>query len=262
MQQIRFPFAVRLIGFLPHEAMALGVQLAAIRATGGVGCTYFRLDEDNLSDLRPALMIGSGAAAESSSPYPRIAKPVKGEQLLAALDELVARRADALSRLEASDVVTVPERRRRERAEQDARNPADYAHLRRAPVDGGVLIVDKDAALADYTTELLSRRQVAVHWVKDEVSAVALCRRQKISLVLVNTSVAGLDPYRLCETVKRGITERMTVVFLVGVNFSYDQARARAVGCDGFLNKPLTGGHVVSVMKKFLPSLTRWTRPA
>lgn len=280
MHRTRFPFAVRLIGFPEHEALAIGVHLAGAGRRPDAGCSYFRLEDDNLQDpdlfivnadepkamvalnylgpsnLRPALLVGATPPDSSHTSYSYVPKPIHAERLIPALDQLVGRRADALSRLEASDIVTVPERRRRDRSESDG-TPADYAHLRRPPVNGGVVIVDKDAALADYMTELLSRRQVSVHWVADEIAAVALCRRQKVSLVMVNTSTPGIDPYRLCETIKRGVADRITVIFLVGTNFSYDQTRAHNTGCDGFLNKPLTSTLVVSVMKKFLPSLSR-----
>src|SRR5690606_17951721 len=135
---------------------------------------YFILDEDNLQDpdlylvkgddpralanlaarhpsiLRPALLIGTPA---TPLPYKTIAGRIESATLVAALDELVEQRADALARLEASDVVLVPERRRRDRAIQPA-DPAVFERMRvRRPEKGMVLVVDRTPALYEYLRE-------------------------------------------------------------------------------------------------------------
>jgi CheY-like chemotaxis protein len=114
---------------------------------------------------------------------------------------------------------------------------------------------DPDLFLVNGTERkaLLARRKVSVNWVEDEAAVLDYCREVKISLVMINTSTPRVDPYRLCEAIKNSTAERVTVIFLVGRSFSYDQALARQHGCDGFLNKPVTGKCLVSVFKKFLP---------
>ena len=266
----RFPFAVRLIGFSSEEAIVIGAKFAEKRSKG---YSYFFLPEDNLQDpdlflanasewkalvalsylgpsaVRPVLLVGS---PEIELPYARVPSPVKWPQLFDALDELIEKRADTLSRLEASDVVTVPERRRRNRLDVDLTDPGDYVRMRRPPVIGGVLIMDKNASLSDYVARLLERRKVLVSWSDDETAALDFCRTSKISLVMINTSTPKVDPYRLCEAIKTNIAEKATVIFLVGKSFTYDQVLARQVECDGFLNKPVTSNCLVSVFKKFL----------
>lgn len=266
-----FPFAVRLIGFSAEESAAMDEKFAEKRSKG---YRYFCLPEDNLQDpdlflananewkalvalsylgpsaVRPVLLVGT---PEIELPYARVPSPIKWPQLLNALDELIELRADTLSRLEASDVVTVPERRRRDRLDVDLTDPGEYVRMRRPPVIGGVLIIDKNASLSDYVASLLARRNVPVKWSDNETAALDFCRKSKISMVLVNTSTPKVDPYRLCEAIKTNIAERATVVFLVGKSFVYEQTRARQAGCDGFLNKPVTGNGLVSIFKKFLP---------
>lgn len=267
----RFPFAVRMIGFLPEETAAIANKFSENRSKG---YSYFCLAEDNLQDpdlflanasewkalvalsylgpsaVRPVLLVGT---PEIEMPHPRTESPIKWPQLLNELDALIEQRADTLSRLEASDVVTVPERRRRDRLDVDLTDPGEYVRMRRPPVIGGVLIIDKNAALSDYVANLLARRKVPVNWADDEAAGLDYCRKSKVSLVMVNTSTPKVDPYRLCEAIKTNIAARATVIFFVGKSFTYDQALARHVGCDGFLNKPVTSNCLVSVFKKFLP---------
>jgi CheY-like chemotaxis protein len=271
MPNSRFPFAVRLIGFSPEDAVSIEKNFAEKRSKG---YRYFSLPEDNLQDpdlflanasewkalvalsylgpsaVRPVLLVGT---PEIELPYARVSDPIKWPEMLEALDQLIEKRADTLSRLEASDVITVPERRRRDRLDPDSADPADYMRMRRPPLIGGVLIIDKNPAFSDYAGGLLARRNVPVNWVDAESAALDFCRKSKISLVMINTSTPKVDPYRLCESIKTTIAERATVIFLVGKSFTYDQPLARQVGCDGFLNKPVTGNCLISVFKKFLP---------
>lgn len=268
-----FPFAVRLIGFSDQELDAFE---AGFEEGRGKGYAYFRLEEDNLqdpdlyivnadelkalvtladlkpSDVRPALLIGSPVV---DLPYPRVTRPIEWGVVFEALDELIEKRADALSRLEASDVVTVPERRRRDRLDLDLTDPAEYEKMRtRIPSDGVVLVVDKTSALRDYLSDLLSRQKVPVAWVSDEVEAVELCKQESIAVVMINTSTPGVDPYRLCWAIKeKDSTVKTAVIFLVSKPFEYDLEQARYVGADGFLNKPLASHHLITVLKKFLP---------
>ncbi|HEV2612474.1 MAG TPA: response regulator [Noviherbaspirillum sp.] len=244
----------------------------------GKGYGYFRLQEDNLRDpdiylanglslralvrlsdlrpsgVRPALLVGK---PDLELPYPYIGQPVEWHRLFEALDDMVEKRADALSRLEASDVVTVPERRRRDRLDLDLRDPAEYERMRaKLPENGMVLVVDKNPMLSDHLGKMVARYRLMVDWVSNEAEAVAFCKQQSVAILIVNTSTASIDAYRLCRTVKDNQPGlKIAVIFLTGRNFSYDLARAREAGADGYLTKPLVSQHLLSALKKFLPNV-------
>jgi CheY-like chemotaxis protein len=244
----------------------------------GKGYGYFRLQEDNLRDpdiylanglslralvrlsdlrpsgVRPALLVGK---PDLELPYPYIDQPIEWHKLFEALDDLVEKRADALSKLEASDIVTVPERRRRDRLDLDLRDPAEYERMRaKLPENGMVLVVDKNPVLSDHLQKMVTRYQLAVDWVNDEAEAIAFCTRQSVGILIINTSTANVDAYRLCRTVKDNQPGmRIAVILLTGQSFSYDLARARDAGADGYLVKPLVSHHLISALKKFLPNM-------
>ena len=272
MSSQTFPFAVRVIGFTGDEEKAFDEHFAARR---GRGFSYIRLEEGNLqdpdlyiangtqlkalvtladlrpSDVRPAMLVGR---PDLDLDYPWVDAPLRCEQLFEALDGLVEKRADALSRLEASDIVAVPERRRRDRLDLDLTDPAEYERMRAmVPPDGALLVVDKAPALRDYLSDLLARQKMQVLWVNNEVEAVEICKRDKVAVVMINTSTPEVDPYRLCWAVKeKNSPIRVAVMFLVSKPFVYDVEQARFVGADGFLKKPLASHHLIKALKKFL----------
>jgi PleD family two-component response regulator len=174
------------------------------------------------------------------------------------LDKLIEKRADALSRLEASDIITVPERRRRERLD-GGNGISEYQRMRRKlPLSGGILVVDRNRIFSDHLAELLSRYKLPVGYADKEETTVGICHERRIAVAMVNTSVPEVDPYHLCRQIrKESCVENTIVIFLVSRPFVYDAVMADEAGADGFLNKPLASHHLISVLKKFLPSIVR-----
>lgn len=273
MSKQAFPFAVRLLGFDPGARSHIAALLSRDRERG---FRYVALEEDELqdpdlhlvdaddlralaeaaalpaADLRPVLLAGEPAV---DFPCACIPKPVDAGALLAGLDALVERRADALSRLQASDVVLVSERRRRPRPDVDLGDPARYEQMRRKiPEDGVVLVIDRRPALSDAVTAMLGRYDIEVVRVDSENDAVRLREQRQVSLLLINTSTPQVDPYRLCWALQeQGSRARAACVLLVGPGFVYDREQARFAGVDGFLRKPLAPPALLSVLRRYLP---------
>ncbi len=266
-----------MIGFAEQEADAIA---ASFEEEHGKSYGYFRLLDDNLqdpdlylvnadelralvtlsdltpTDARPALLVGR---PNLDLPYPCLTRPLQHNRLFQALDALIEKRADALSRLNASGIVSVPERRRRDRLDLDLTDPTEYRNMRAEnPSKGGILLIDKNPAFRDYVSELLVKHNIPVVWVKDESNALDLCEEHQISVVLVNTSTPGIEPYDLAIDIKTISALHATkVVFLVGKPFVYDVERARKSKVDGFMNKPIASHHLLAVLRKFIPALSR-----
>lgn len=265
--------AIRFIGFQAQEASILEATLA-VEQSGHH--RYFRLPEGSLQDvnlfmangddlaalatlaalgpseLRPALLIGKPPL---DLPYPWVPRPIRWGYLFEVLDQVVAKRQASLARLEAAGRITVPERRRRGRVDFDLTDPAKYMDMRRrAPVASAVLVVDKTPVFANYLADLLRPHSVSVVWVGSAVAALEDRMQQVWSLVLINTETPEVQPYQLCDEIKKRSNGTHTaVVFLVDKAFSYDRVKAEIVGCDGFLVKPLSSQQLVPVLDKFLP---------
>ena len=169
------------------------------------------------------------------------------------LEELLQRRAESLAVLNARGMAVITERRRNPRLDFDVTDPAEYVKLRKPPPSGAILIIDKGGALRDHLARLLGERKVTIEWTDSAAAAVRLCEETPVSLVLINTSTPGIDPYGLTAAIKaqKG-GQRIAVVLLVGPSFHYQSARAMAAGARGILDKPVADRHLLATVKKLM----------
>lgn len=267
----KYPFAIRLTGFDSDERPRLANALAKAPVHGP---GYFCLLEDSLQDpdltitngddlkslarlmaspptaLEPAIVVGN---AVLDFPYPRLPRPIDLPRLFDMLDELLHRRADAQGHLTARGLPFLTERRREPRLDLDVTDPREYAIRRKPPPKGAVLIVDKGASLRDHMDKLMGEGRLSIDWTDSAATAVRLCEQTPVSVVLVNTSTPGIDPYGLTSAIKAQRNgARIAVVLLIGASFHYHSLRGRAAGVRGVLDKPIADRHLVAVMKKLL----------
>lgn len=262
---------MRLMGFTTADAATIGAALAQAPASGpAYSCLLdaslqepdlFVANGDNLKaiaelvalspgSVQPALVIG---AAPADLPYAQLARPFNAEQLWRQMELLVAQRADAVARLTARGIGPIPERRRKVRLDLDVTDPAEYARQRRGPPDGAVLIVDQRGALRDHLARLLGARKRAIEWTDSAGTALRLCEETPVALVIINTSMPGIDPYGLCAAIKDGPDgARIAVVLLVGPASPYDAVRGKAAGVRGVLDKPVGDRHLLGAVKRLL----------
>jgi CheY-like chemotaxis protein len=271
MHAPKYPFAVRLVGFAPAESAHIETLLAKAPhagpsyfclldaslqepdlyiANGDDPGTAARLDTAHSGPLQPAVAIG-GAAGELACP--RLARPLSSFQLYEALAELLEQRAQALALLTARGLPFVSERRRHPRLDLDLADPARYLSRRQPPPSGAVLIIDKGGAFRDHVAQVLGPAKLPIEWTDSAPTAVRLCDETPVSLVMINTSTPGIDPYALCSNIKaQGGAGRTAVVFLVSPAFRYDSVRAQDAGVRGLLDKPVADRHLVAALQKLL----------
>jgi CheY-like chemotaxis protein len=270
MHAPRTPFAVRLIGFPQDDCVQLAAMLARPPAAGPA---YFCLLDDSLQEpdlylanggdpqalerldgaqpgpLQPAVVLGR---ADGKVTWPCLAWPTDCGRLHSLLAQIMSRRERALGLL-AAPVKPLEVDRRRHARLGDGADVDGFGIVRQEPPSGAVLIIDKGGAFRDHVAEVLGTRKLPVEWTDSAPTAVRLCDETPVSLVMINTSTPGIDPYALCSAIKsQGGAGRTAVIFLVSRNFRYDSARARDVGVRGLLDKPVADRHLVAALHKLL----------
>lgn len=272
MPQKTATIAIRLLGFSAKEEETFSTVLAVAREKGYLytclknGCVQdpdmYLVNAENiqaiatLSDLNPGealpvLLIGQ---PEIDLPYEIMPRPIRWRNIFGILDGLIDRRDLLLTTLAAHTSVTVHERRRHKRLDLDLTDPVVYQKLRQRPMaKGGILVIDKDTQFREYVAMMMDRYGITVTLASDERSALLLDRNNQHALTLINTSTPGVDPYRLCEALKKqNQGHKTSVIFLLDKGQEYKQIMAEKVGCDGYLIKPLSRHVLVRTIKKFL----------
>jgi CheY-like chemotaxis protein len=271
MQTTKYPFSVRLIGFSPVESGQLAALLAQAPDSGpAYSCLHddslqepdlflangdhipalARLASMNPSAIQPAAIIGDAVV---DLPLPQLQRPLRAATIFPVLANMVEQRADALANVTSIGWPAVPERRRRERIDFDLTDQSVYTSKRRAPQTGAVLVVDQGDILRDRVVKLLGKRKLPVESCDSASDALRLCIEQPVSVVLVNGSAPGIDPYSLCSSIKALPNgAKIAVVFLVDAAFPYNSVRARAAGARGLLDKPVADRHLLGSLQKLL----------
>lgn len=266
-----FSFGVRLIGFSPAETAQITAALAQAPAHGpAYSCLleaslqepdFFIGNGDDLKAMatlvastpgavQPALVIGQ---APADLGFPPLSRPIDPQHLCALMARLADERADAIARLSARGMPVVPERRRNLRLDLDVTDPLEHAAQRRGPVDGAILILDQRGALRDHIARLLGTGARSVEWTDSPLAVYRLCEETPVALVLINTSMPGIDPYEVCARIKAAPeAARIAVVLLAGVSSPYDPARGEAAGVRGILDKPVADRHLLGALKRLL----------
>lgn len=262
------PYTVRLLGFEPDEWHHLDALLTHC-PEGGMAFTclddaclhepdFYIADVDgpvgraaltraNPGPVQPAIVV---SRVSSPLPFPRVARPFVRAQLHSLLAEMVCRRTQALALLRGS--AHVPERRRHPRIEAP-RVDAAWQHRRQAARYGAVLILDNGGAFRDHVARLLGGRRMAIEWTDSAPMAMKLCDETHVSLVMIDTGMAGVDPYGLCAAIKaQEGAFRTAVVLLRGQGFRFDSVRGSDCGLRGVLDKPVGDRDLVALLNRLL----------
>jgi len=271
MQAKTHPYGVRLMGFTPGETAQITAALA-LAPVGGPA--YSCLLEASLQEpdffigngeevkaiasmvtlspgsWQPALVIGQ---APADLPFLQLPRPIDPQQLCALMARLVDQRTAAITRLGRRSPPVMAQRRRALRLDLDLTDPAEYAARRRDPPEGAILILDQRGALRDHVARLLGLSGRSVEWTDSPLAAYRLCEETPVSLVLINTSMPGINPYAICARIKAAPEAgRTAVVLLVGPSAPYDPQRGELAGVRGVLDKPVADRHLVGALKRLL----------
>jgi len=103
-----------------------------------------------------------------------------------------------------------------------------------------VLLVDDNELDRDMLSRRLARRGFEVLQSADGVDAVAQARRELPDVVVLDTSLPGLDGLAATRQLKADpATHNIPVVILTARAMQHDREQAMAAGCDDFDTKPV-----------------------
>ncbi|MGN7734271.1 PleD family two-component system response regulator [Ensifer sp. R-19] len=116
-----------------------------------------------------------------------------------------------------------------------------------------ILVVDDVPA----NVKLLEARLLAEYFdvltANDGYSALALCEKTPIDLVLLDVMMPGLDGFEVCERLKANPrTAHIPVVMVTALDQPSDRVRGLKAGADDFLTKPVNDLQLMSRVKSLV----------
>jgi CheY-like chemotaxis protein len=119
-----------------------------------------------------------------------------------------------------------------------------------------VLCVDDDHGQRILLTFFLERQGLEVRTASDGEEAVAAAREWLPDLILMDLMMPGMDGFKATEILRADpYTAHIPILALTAYGEEKIQARAKAIGMDGFVLKTILPADLSDVLRKHLPSM-------
>jgi two-component system alkaline phosphatase synthesis response regulator PhoP len=117
-----------------------------------------------------------------------------------------------------------------------------------------ILCVERDPHIRELEAYFLDQAGFVVHFIEDGAQALEIARSLKPAIIITEILVPGLDGLALCHQLKATSETRHIPVVVFSILAA--EARAREVGAEAFLRKPLAEHRLVQVVRELLARST------
>lgn len=116
-----------------------------------------------------------------------------------------------------------------------------------------ILLVEDSKNISTVLVEVLKAEGYTVMHAPDGVAGVAMARREKPDLVLLDLLLPKLSGYDVCNTIKRdNNTRHIPVLVISTMDKPESVARAKACGAANFMRKPYNLDDLLAEIKRLL----------
>jgi DNA-binding response OmpR family regulator len=122
-----------------------------------------------------------------------------------------------------------------------------------------ILIVDDEPPILDLVRFTLEDAEVRVVEASDGVEALALARRLRPDLILLDVHMPRLDGLEACRQIRRDPALAQTpIVMLTAAGQEADRVRGREAGADEYLTKPFSPLALLALVEALVPETRSW----
>jgi CheY-like chemotaxis protein len=116
-----------------------------------------------------------------------------------------------------------------------------------------ILVADDDEDNLTITSTILEYSGYAVLQARDGAEALDMAREHAPDLILLDVSLPRVNGWSICTELKNDpAMANIIVVMLTAHALQEDHVRARQVGSDGFLTKPIEPRKIVAEVSLFI----------
>ncbi len=116
-----------------------------------------------------------------------------------------------------------------------------------------ILVADDNAHNLYLARFLLEKKGYQVCEAHNGDEAVAVCRAETPSLVLMDIQMPGMDGLEATQRIKSSTSISPPIVALTARAMSGDREAILAAGCDGYIEKPIDPDNFVTRVEDYLP---------
>ncbi len=116
-----------------------------------------------------------------------------------------------------------------------------------------ILLVDDDLDLINILERILKEEGYQVTKAYDGDSALALLKKHKPDLIILDIMMPNVDGYTTCSIIKSNeATKEIPVIILTALNNKLNKELANEVGADGYIIKPFSSRNLLDTIAQFL----------
>lgn len=118
-----------------------------------------------------------------------------------------------------------------------------------------VLLVEDNPDIRGILSVYLRHHGFRVSDTADGESALRLAKRENPTVILLDIVIEGLDGWTVARQLKEnGETRDIPIIALTAHALPEHEQRAREVGCDSYLSKPISPVKVLEEIRRLVPS--------
>jgi DNA-binding response OmpR family regulator len=118
-------------------------------------------------------------------------------------------------------------------------------------VQGHILIVEDEEAIAAFLQPALEREGFSTQWVGDGSAALAAIDASPPDLILLDLMLPGMDGLQVCQTVRRA-DHYIPIIMLTARSEEVDKIVGLEIGADDYVTKPFNAHELVARVRAIL----------
>ena len=116
-----------------------------------------------------------------------------------------------------------------------------------------ILVIDDNDVQLDYMTDLLNQKGYSVKTSSDSLAAVETMLKIKPKVVILDIMMPHLDGYSILKRMRdQKSLAKIPVIIYTGKSYPIDEKKARDLGANSYLVKPVKGSVIVEEIKKYI----------
>ena len=120
-----------------------------------------------------------------------------------------------------------------------------------------IACVDDSPQVCQILEQVLTPQGLEVITIQDTTNALTTLLQHKPDLIFLDLIMPVVNGYELCAQLRKiSLFSNIPIIILTGSDRVFDRVRAKSVGCNDFISKPIVAEKVIDVVKKHIRHLS------